>query len=131
MAVVAAALAFALLPASASAQTGEIRIQQAEMLSASGFFDQFNITGSGQCASAGQVFVQAEARDLDTRATTFFPQVEVSQCLAPGEHINWMVTESGFSFAQFRAGDRLLVTAEAIGAITDLDAREVILKRYR
>lgn len=125
LATLVAVLLAALAPSAAPAQedTGDIEITGAELVSEASAAETIVVKGTGRCAAAGPVLLRVIMRDLETRARGI-GQAQTS-CLTPGEAIKWNVQVTG---SQFRAGDSVVVQANASGAITDADQKTLILK---
>jgi H+/Cl- antiporter ClcA len=124
-----AAVVFAVVPGIAAAQAPGIEIAGAEYgLDLQGT-DFINVSGTGVCAAAGFTVIQVSWTDVNTGATG--SGITDTQCVAAGEHIRWTVTTvQGVQGVDPRPGDRLNVTANAGGGISDSDQRVVTLKQF-
>ena len=122
-ALLVAVLAVVAPPAAHAQETGNLEVTGAELIFESGVSETVVVKGTGRCATAGDVLIRAQVRDLETggrgvgSATT--------RCIHAGELIQWSVQVIARGT---RPGDRALVQAAANGAISDADSKEVILQ---
>jgi hypothetical protein len=116
-------------PGPASAQGESLTISSAEYSVDTAGFNEINVTGNGVCGTAGRATITVRATDLETDAVA--SGFVLAQCTSPGEHLNWLVSAfNQIAAFQFRAGDRIFVTADSGGAINASDRKELILKDF-
>jgi hypothetical protein len=121
--LITAVVLAAVAPSSARAEEGNLEITSAELISESVVSETLVVKGTGRCAERGLVSIRVVVLDRETggrglgKAST--------ECLASGERILWSVEVLA---RDTRAGDRVVVSATAAGAITASDQKTVVLQ---
>lgn len=124
------ALVLPLTAGTASAQSGEITITGAEVVTDFGkpSGSDVNVIGTGTCTAPGVVIIKVRIKDQVTggvAAGTGF-----TQCVSAGEHIQWLVTAANPPVPTVRPGDKADVQASATGGINAADEKVVIVQQF-
>jgi hypothetical protein len=123
----AVVLAAALIPTTATAigptDAGGIDIAGAELAGSLGVA-AVNVFGTVRCASAGPLNLDVELVQQSTGGVGFGENNGLA-CPAPGDLVKWAVTAGGVGFV---VGDKVTITAAALGATNATDVEDHVLR---